>query len=189
MNNIPYITCGYPNLEDTKTYILNNQDKQKIILSIPFSDPVTEEPQLQEACIKALENGTTTNIIFALLKEIKEKNNVPLILKTYANVIFSYGSERFISKCKELNIQGLIIPDIPYEEREEFLPYCKKYNVHLIPMVSTQSQQRIEKIVKDAKSFIYITAKQNEDLSKTISEIKKYTDLPYISDQDYLYIL
>lgn len=189
MNNIPYITCGYPSLKDTKSYILNNQDKEIMILSVPFSDPVTEDPQLQDACNKALENGTTTDKIFTLLNEIKKENNVSLILKTYANVIFSYGSDRFISKCKELNIQGLIIPDIPYEERDEFLPYCEKYNVHLISMVSTQSKQRVEQIVKDAESFIYITAKQNEDLSQTINEIKRYTDLPYISDQDFIYII
>lgn len=187
MNNIPYITCGYPTLTKTKTTILNHQDKDLMILSIPFSDPIAEDPKLQEACIQALQNGTTNDKIFELLEEVQNENNVPLILRTYANVIFSYGSDKFLSKCGNLNIKGIIVPDIPFEEKEEFQPYCDQYNVQFISTISTQSKQRIEKIVKEAQGLIYISARENEDLTNTINEIKKYTDIPYISDQDFIF--
>ena len=97
-----------------------------IELGIPFSDPTAEGPVIQGANIRALEGGVTTDKVFDLVRELRKDVAIPMVFMTYANVVYSYGVENFISICQEIGIDGLILPDIPYEEKEEFLPYCKK---------------------------------------------------------------
>ena len=125
---IPFITCGDPDLETTAAVVraaaANGADL--IELGIPFSDPTAEGPVIQGANIRALEGGVTTDKVFDLVRELRKDVAIPMVFMTYANVVYSYGAENFISICQEIGIDGLILPDIPYEEKEEFLPYRRK---------------------------------------------------------------
>lgn len=177
---IPFITCGDPDLETTaavvRAAVENGADL--IELGIPFSDPTAEGPVIQEANVRALNGGVTTDKIFGLVRELRKDVTVPMVFMTYANVVFSYGSERFISTCREIGIDGLILPDVPYEEKEEFLPLCRKYGVDLISLIAPTSENRIAMIAKEAEGFLYIVSSLG--VTGTRSEIK--TDLASIVD-------
>ena len=177
---IPFITCGDPDLETTaavvRAAVENGADL--IELGIPFSDPTAEGPVVQEANVRALNGGVTTDKIFGLVRELRKDVTVPMVFMTYANVVFSYGSERFISTCREIGIDGLILPDVPYEEKEEFLPLCRKYGVDLISLIAPTSENRIAMIAKEAEGFLYIVSSLG--VTGTRSEIK--TDLASIVD-------
>ncbi len=154
---IPFITCGDPDLETTEklVYAMEEAGADLIELGIPFSDPTAEGPVIQAANIRALEGGVTTNKVFAMVERIRENSQIPLAFMTYANVIFSYGSERFISKAAELGIDAIILPDLPYEEKDEFDPICKKYDVALVSLIAPTSRERISMIAKEAEGFVY----------------------------------
>lgn len=184
MNKVIYTICGHPSLTKTKEIIESKH--QLIILGIPFSDPIAEDPHIQMDSTLALKNGTTVKKIFEMLE--KSSKHSPLVFKTYANVIYSYGKERFISTCKELGIFGLIIPDLPFEEREEFLDVCDKYNVHLISIVASNTPNRVKDIVSNAKGFIYLSTRPQDDLTPTMNEINKYSTLPIIIDSNLTYL-
>lgn len=177
---IPFITCGDPDLETTaavvRAAVENGADL--IELGIPFSDPTAEGPVIQEANVRALNGGVTTDKIFGLVRELRKNVTVPMVFMTYANVVFSYGSERFISTCREIGIDGLILPDVPYEEKEEFLPLCRKYGVDLVSLIAPTSENRIAMIAKEAEGFLYIVSSLG--VTGTRSEIK--TDLASIVD-------
>ena len=175
---IPFITCGDPDLETTaaavKAMVENGADL--IELGIPFSDPTAEGPVIQGANIRALSGGITTDKIFEFVKELRRDVTIPMVFMTYANVVFSYGAERFISTCKDIGIDGLILPDLPYEEKEEFLPICHKYGVNLVSLIAPTSENRIAMIAKEAEGFLYIVSSLG--VTGTRSEIK--TDLASI---------
>lgn len=177
---IPFITCGDPDLETTaavvRAAVENGADL--IELGIPFSDPTAEGPVIQEANVRALNGGVTTDKIFGLVRELRKDVTVPMVFMTYANVVFSYGPERFISTCREIGIDGLILPDVPYEEKEEFLPLCRKYGVDLVSLIAPTSENRIAMIAKEAEGFLYIVSSLG--VTGTRSEIK--TDLASIVD-------
>lgn len=175
---IPFITCGDPDLETTaaavKAMVENGADL--IELGIPFSDPTAEGPVIQGANIRALSGGITTDKIFEFVKELRRDVTIPMVFMTYANVVFSYGAERFISTCKDIGIDGLILPDLPYEEKEEFLSICHKYGVNLVSLIAPTSENRIAMIAKEAEGFLYIVSSLG--VTGTRSEIK--TDLASI---------
>lgn len=177
---IPFITCGDPDLETTadavRAMVENGADL--IELGIPFSDPTAEGPVIQGANLRALKGGVTTDQIFELVRELRRDVTVPMVFMTYANVVFSYGADRFLSTCKDVEIDGLILPDLPYEEKEEFAPYCTKYGVDLISMVAPTSEHRIARIAREAEGFLYIVSSLG--VTGTRSEIK--TDLASIVD-------
>ncbi len=188
---IPFITCGYPDIDTTINNVIEcvKNGAEIIELGIPFSDPVAEGPVIQNASVKALKNGTTTNKIFEMVKILrgKYKIEIPLIFMTYANVIFSYGTEKFMYECNKIGIDGIILPDVPFEERGEFLPACKKYNIKLISMIAPSSDNRIIKIAREAEGFIYLVSslgvtgvrnKINTDLGKIIKIIRENTNIP-----------
>ena len=172
---IAFITCGDPDLETTaaavRAAVENGADL--IELGIPFSDPTAEGPVIQGANLRALSGGITTDKVFDFVREIRRDVSVPMVFMTYANVVFSYGSERFISTCKEIGIDGLILPDIPFEDKDEFQPICKKYGVDLISLIAPTSQNRIAMIAKEAEGFLYIVSSLG--VTGTRSEIE--TDL------------
>lgn len=172
---IAFITCGDPDLETTaaavRAAVENGADL--IELGIPFSDPTAEGPAIQGANLRALSGGITTDKVFDFVREIRRDVSVPMVFMTYANVVFSYGSERFIYTCKEIGIDGLILPDIPFEEKDEFQPICKKYGVDLISLIAPTSQNRIAMIAKEAEGFLYIVSSLG--VTGTRSEIE--TDL------------
>lgn len=186
---IPFITCGDPDLETTakvvRAAVANGADL--IELGIPFSDPTAEGPVIQEASLRALNGGVTTDKIFELVKDLRRDVKVPMVFMTYANVAFSYGAERFMATCKELSVDGLILPDLPFEEKEEFLPLCKQYDVDLISLIAPTSENRIAMIAKEADGFIYIvsslgvTGMRSEiktDLASIVKVVRENTDVP-----------
>lgn len=186
---IPFITCGDPDLETTaaavREAVKNGADL--IELGIPFSDPTAEGPVIQGANLRALKGGVTTDKVFELVKELRLDVKIPMVFMTYANVVFSYGAERFISLCSETDIDGIILPDLPFEEKEEFLPLCHKYGVDLISLIAPTSENRIAMIAKEAEGFLYIvsslgvTGTRNEiktDLKSIIDVVRQNTDIP-----------
>lgn len=186
---IPFITCGDPDLETTekivRAAVINGADL--IELGIPFSDPTAEGPVIQGANIRALAGGVTTDKIFEMVKRLRKDISIPMVFMTYANVVFSYGAERFIGVCNEIGIDGLILPDLPFEEKEEFLPLCHKYDVDLISLIAPTSDNRIAMIAKEAEGFIYIvsslgvTGTRKEittDLDALVSKVRQNTNVP-----------
>lgn len=186
---IPFITCGDPDLETTaaavRAAVENGADL--IELGIPFSGPTAEGPVIQGANLRALKGGVTTDRIFGLVRDLRRDVTVPLVFMTYANVVFSYGTERFLSACREVGVDGLILPDVPFEEREEFLPFCKRYGVDLISLIAPTSAHRIAKIAREAEGFLYIvsslgvTGTRSEittDLSAMVEVVRQNTAIP-----------
>ena len=175
---IPFITCGDPDLETTGAAIraMAANGADLIELGIPFSDPTAEGVVIQGANLRALQGGVTTDIIFDFVRELRKDVKIPFVFMTYANVVFSYGADKFISTCAEIGVDGLILPDLPYEEKDEFLPICRKYGVDLISMIAPTSADRIAMIAKEAEGFLYIVSSLG--VTGTRSEIK--TDLASI---------
>ncbi len=186
---IPFITCGDPDLGTTaaavRAAVRNGADL--IELGIPFSDPTAEGPVIQGANLRALTGGVTTDQIFELVREIRRDVAIPMVFMTYANVVFSYGAEDFLSTCKEIRIDGVILPDLPFEEKEEFLPLCHKYGVDLISLIAPTSQNRIAMIAREAEGFLYIvsslgvTGTRSEiktDLASIIKVVRENTNIP-----------
>ncbi len=157
---IPFVTCGDPDLETTAKLVraMAEAGADLIELGIPFSDPTAEGPVIQEANVRALSAGTTTDRVFDLVRDLRRDVTVPMVFMTYANVVFSYGSERFISTCAEIGIDGLILPDVPFEEREEFEPLCKQYGLDLIYLIAPTSEDRIATVAKEANGFLYVVS-------------------------------
>ncbi len=172
---IPFITCGDPDLETTKKIVeaMAANGADLIELGIPFSDPTAEGPVIQGANLRALTGGVTTDKIFDFVRDLRKTVTIPMVFMTYANVVYSYGAEKFLAICKEIGIDGLILPDIPFEEKEEFLEICRKNDVDLVSMIAPTSENRIAMIAKEAEGFLYIVSSLG--VTGTRSEIK--TDL------------
>ena len=186
---IAFITCGDPDLETTAACVRAavRGGADLIELGIPFSDPTAEGPVIQGANIRALKGGATTDRVFDLVRELRRDVTVPMVFMTYANVVFSYGAETFISTCGEIGIDGLILPDLPFEEKEEFLPLCRQYGVDLISLIAPTSENRIAMIAREAEGFIYlvsslgVTGMRSEiktDLSSIVNVIRANTNIP-----------
>ena len=186
---IAFITCGDPDLETTASAVRAAADNgaDLIELGIPFSDPTAEGPVIQGANLRALSGGVTTDKIFAFVRELRSTVNVPMVFMTYANVVFSYGAERFISACRDIEIDGLILPDLPFEEKDEFLPICRRYGVDLISLIAPTSENRIAMIAKEAEGFLYIvsslgvTGMRSEiktDLASIVKVVRQNRNIP-----------
>ena len=187
--NIGYVVAGYPNLEFTKNF-LENLDKTSIDIlevGVPYSDPLADGKLISEASFAASEAGVTTDTVFDLINEVKEKVTKPLVFLIYYNLIFSYGIDKFIKKCVECGIKGLLVPDLPYEEAKELFEKAKENNIDFIPFVSVTSQDRIEKVASRGSGFVYaigslgVTGSKQVDLprlEKFIENIRTKTDLP-----------
>ena len=163
---MPFITCGDPDLKTTAAAIraMAANGADLIELGIPFSDPTAEGPVIQGANLRALQAGTTTDKVFDLVREVRRDVTIPMVFMTYANVVVSYGAD------------GLILPDLPYEEKDEYAPLCRQYGVDLISMIAPTSENRIAMIAKEAEGFLYIVSSLG--VTGTRSEIK--TDLAAI---------
>ncbi len=186
---IPFITCGDPNLDTTAAVVkaCAENGADLIELGIPFSDSTAEGPVIQGANLRALKGGVTTDKIFDLVRNLRHEVTIPMVFMTYANVVFSYGAERFISTCREIGMDGLILPDLPFEEKEEFLDTCHKYGVDLISLIAPTSQNRIAMIAREAEGFVYVvsslgvTGTRSEiktDLASIVEVIRANTDVP-----------
>ena len=186
---IPFITCGDPDLATTAAVVraaaANGADL--IELGIPFSDPTAEGPVIQEANLRALNGGVTVDKVFGMVAELRRDITVPMVFMTYANVVFSGGADRFIEKCRDVGIDGLILPDLPFEEKDEFLPFCRQYGVDLISLIAPTSENRIAMIAKEAEGFLYIVssmgvtgtrAEIKTDIASIVKTVRQNTSVP-----------
>ena len=204
---IPFITAGYPDLETTRQVVRAAQENgaDLIEIGIPFSDPTAEGPVIQTANVRALEKGITTDMVLDFIRQIREDGSVtvPMVFMTYANVVYSYheggdgdrdgqdGSDRgrygFCRKCAEVGIDGLILPDIPFEEKDQFEDACRCSGLDLISLIAPTSEDRIQTIAKEAEGFIYIVSSLGvtgvrsditTDIGAITAKIREVTDVP-----------
>lgn len=186
---IPFVTAGDPNLEVTKEIILamEKAGADLIEIGIPFSDPVAEGVVIQAADERALKAGTTTDKIFDMVAEVRKESNIPLAFMTYINPVYVYGVDKFCKKAAELGVDALIIPDVPYEEKNEVAPFCDKYGIDLISLIAPTSHDRIKTIAKEAQGFVYcvssmgvtgVRQKITTNLGEMTSLVREVTNVP-----------
>ena len=186
---IGFLTAGDPTNEKTVEFILAMVEAgcDLVEIGIPFSDPMAEGVVIQEANVRALKHDTTTDDVFEIVREVRKKTDVPLVFLTYINPVFFYGYEEFFKKCSELGVDGIISPDLPYEEKGEIADIAAKNDVDVISLIAPTSKERIQMIASDATGFIYVvsslgvTGMRSEiktDLGAIISDIRDVTDLP-----------
>lgn len=186
---IPFITAGDPDIETTEKliYAMEKAGADLIEIGIPFSDPTAEGPVIQEANERSLANGCTTDKIFDMVKRIRENTRIPLAFMTYINPIFTYGKDRFMAACKEVGIDAVIIPDLPFEEKDEINESCEKYGVELVSLIAPTSHERVTKIAKEAKGFVYcvsslgVTGVRSEirtDIGEMVKLVREANDIP-----------
>lgn len=186
---IPFITAGDPDLESTERFILAMAEAgaDMVEIGIPFSDPIAEGVVIQEADIRALQSGTTTDKVFEMTKRLSEKVDIPLVYMTYLNIVYYYGYDRFFRKCQEAGICGIIIPDMPYEEKDECDSIAASYGVEVVSMIAPTSEERIRKIASGARGFIYVVSSMGvtgvrssitTDLDTILRHIREVSDVP-----------
>ncbi len=186
---IAFVTVGDPDLETTEKLVhaMAENGADLIELGIPFSDPTAEGPVIMAADEAALQAGTTTDKVLELTKKLRETITIPMVYMTYANVVFSYGCERFAKKAQAAGIDGIILPDVPYEEREEFTEVFERYGIELISMIAPTSEDRIAMIAKEARGFLYmvsslgVTGTRSEittDIGAMTALVKKNSQVP-----------
>ena len=187
---IAFLTCGDPDLETTASLAREaaKNGADIIELSIPFSDPTAEGPELEAASQRALATGTTTDKIFELVRNLRVDLTLPFVFRTYANVVFSYGIERFIATCEDAGVEGLILPDVPFEEKDEFCASCRRHGIDLISFVAPATEERIAMIAEKARGFLYLLAdpavtdpkKAAIELKALAQSVRKHTTKPCV---------
>ncbi len=186
---IPFITGGDPDLETTRELVLAMQDAgaDLIEIGVPFSDPIAEGPVIQEADDRALSGGCTTDRLFDMVTSLQGEMKIPLVFMTYINPVFSYGTGRFLKRCKASGICGIIVPDVPFEEKDEIAAACREYGIELISMIAPTSKERIRAIASQAEGFLYcvsslgVTGVRQEittDIGAMVSLAREVTDIP-----------
>lgn len=186
---IGFLTAGDPSLEKTEEFVLEMEraGASLVELGIPFSDPIADGPVIQEANLRSLGAGCTTEKVFDMVASLREKTQIPLVFLTYLNAVYKYGYEEFCGRCRECGVDGLIIPDLPFEEQGELVPVAEKYGVDVITMIAPTSRERIEMVAKEAKGFIYVvssmgvTGARSEittDVGEIVEIIRRVTDTP-----------
>ncbi len=175
---IAFITCGDPDIASTVSFVTAAAEAGADIIEIgiPFSDPTAEGPVIEAANMRSLAAGTTTDKVFEAVREIRKTVKIPLIFMTYANVVFSYGTERFARAAAEVGMDGVILPDVPYEEKEEFAPVFRRYGLDFISLIASTSHERISMISRDAEGFVYCVSSlgatgTREHITADISEM------------------
>lgn len=186
---IPFLTCGDPTLEVSEECVvaMAGAGADLIELGIPFSDPTAEGPTIQAANVRALAGGVTTDDVLALVRRVRRRTDVPLAFMTYANVLFSYGVERFARAAAEAGVDGVILPDVPHEEKPEFAEPLAACGLDLVSLVAPTSHERIREIAADAAGFLYIvsslgvTGVRSEittDIDAMVALVREVTDVP-----------
>lgn len=188
---VPFVTCGDPDMDTTAKVVTAAAEAgaDMILLGIPFSDPTAEGVVVQDANIRALAGGITTDKIFDYLEKFKGTVNIPLVFLTYANVVFSYGDDKFMSRCKDVGISGVILHDLPYEEKDEFTEASAKYGIDLVSLVATASDDRAKAIAEIAEGFLYIVPSlesmdKEEDIKHIYSVIRSKSEIPCVAGFD-----
>jgi len=186
---IPFITGGDPDLATTEKliYALDEAGADLIEIGIPFSDPIAEGPVIEVGYARALAAGCTTDKLFDLVARVQKNIRTPLLFMTYYNPVFAYGNEKFTERCKEIGICGLIVPDLPFEERDELLIACEKQNLDLISLVAPTSKKRITTIAEQSNGFLYcvsslgvtgVRTSLGNSAETMISQVKEVSDIP-----------
>lgn len=186
---IGFMTAGDPTFEQSVANILALAEggADIIEIGIPFSDPIAEAPVIQQANIRSLGNGMTTDRIFELVSKVREKIDTPICLITYLNPVFKYGYDRFFADCAKVGVDGIFVPDMPFEERPEAAEFAKKHGITIIPLIAPAEEERIKAIAESAEGYIYVasamsdeglTDQSKEELKAVIETARKYTDLP-----------
>ena len=189
---IPFITAGDQGIDTTEKYIrtMAKAEASLIEIGIPFSDPVAEGPVIQAASERALSTGVTTDDIFEMVRRLRTGTDaltIPLVFMTYLNPIYVYGVESFMTRCEEVGIQGVIVPDCPLEEKQELSHQAKVHGVSVISLIAPTSEQRIEEIASQAEGFVYcvsslgVTGMRSDiktDIASIVKQIRQYTDIP-----------
>ena len=186
---IGFVTAGDPSLDKTEEFVLQMEKAGAglVELGIPFSDPIAEGPVIQEANIRALKAGCTTDKLFDMVAHLRQKTQIPLVFLAYLNTLFKYGYEKFCSRCEEVGIDGVIIPDMPFEEKGELADIAAAHNVDIISLIAPTSDDRIQMIAREATGFIYVVSSMGvtgvrseitTDVGKIVGLIKEVTDTP-----------
>ena len=186
---IPFVTAGDPDLETTEKLLIemSKNGADIIEIGIPFSDPIAEGVVIQEADLRALASGTTTDKIFEMVKRVRSEIKCALAVMTYMNPIFVYGTDKFMQRCSECGISAVIVPDTPFEEKQELAPYCDKYGVELVSLIAPTSHDRIKMIAKESQGFVYcvssmgVTGVRSEittDIGEMVNLVKSVSDTP-----------
>lgn len=188
---IPFITGGDPDMETTEKLIIAMAEAgaDLIEIGIPFSDPIAEGVVIQEADERSLKNGCTTDQLFAMVAKVRCKTDIPLLFMTYFNPVFTYGKERFLSRCRQSGINGIIVPDLPFEEKEELRDVCEQNEIDLISMIAPTSGERITRIAREAQGFLYcvsslgvtgVRSNISMDIAAIIRKAREVTDIPCV---------
>lgn len=186
---IPFLTAGDPCAEKTVQYILalETAGADLVEIGIPFSDPPAEGPMIQKANIRALQSGITTEGVFKIVQAVRQKSQIPLVFLTYLNPVFQYGYEKFFARCESMGVDGIIIPDLPYEEKGELAEEARRHGVDIISMVAPTSKQRIQMIAREAEGFLYIVSSMGvtgirgsieTDIVSMVASVREVTDIP-----------
>ena len=186
---IAFLTGGDPDLATTEALIpvMEAAGADLIEIGIPFSDPIAEGPVIQAASERALAAGCTVDRLFDMVARVRKTVKIPLLFMTYANPIYAYGAERFMKRCRDCGIDGIIVPDVPFEEREEFQSVCRAYGITQIFLVSPTSQKRVAEIARESEGFLYcvsslgvtgVRTELQDDIAEIIRTAKKVTDTP-----------
>lgn len=186
---VAFLTGGDPDIETTEKLIpvMAEAGADVIEIGIPFSDPIAEGSVIQAADERALSAGCTTDKLFDMVARVRDKTSVPLLFMTYLNPIFTYGAERFFQRCSETGIDGVIVPDMPFEEKSEIATSCSRFGVELVSLIAPTSRDRIRKIAAEAEGFIYcvsslgVTGVRSEiktDVTSMIEQVRAVTDVP-----------
>lgn len=186
---IAFLTAGDPTADKTVEYILAMEEAgaDLVEIGIPFSDPTAEGVVIQDANIRALSAGMTTEGVFDIVRRVREKSQIPLVFLTYINPVYHYGYEAFFARCQELGVDGIILPDMPYEEKGELSDVAAAHGVDVISLIAPTSEQRIQKIAKEAVGFIYVVSSMGvtgmrgeirTDLASILASIREVTEVP-----------
>ena len=186
---IGFLTAGDPSMEKTEEFILEMEraGADLVEIGIPFSDPIAEGVVIQNANIRALKAGATTERVFEMVSRVRRRTQIPLVFLTYLNPVFHYGYEKFFARCQDVGIDGIIIPDLPFEEKGEVAPLAAACGVDVISMIAPTSSQRIERIAGEAAGFLYVVSSMGvtgirkeitTDLEGMLGAVRKATDLP-----------
>lgn len=176
-------------MEKTEEFILEMEraGADLVEIGIPFSDPIAEGVVIQNANIRALKAGATTERVFEMVSRVRRRTQIPLVFLTYLNPVFHYGYEKFFARCQDVGIDGIIIPDLPFEEKGEVAPLAAACGVDVISMIAPTSSQRIERIAGEAAGFLYVVSSMGvtgirkeitTDLEGMLGAVRKATDLP-----------
>jgi len=186
---ISFLTAGDPSIDKTIEYIktMEKAGTSLIEIGIPFSDPIAEGPVIQEASVRALKNHVSVDEVFEIVKTVRKESELPICLMGYLNPVFHYGYESFFKKCQEVGVDGVIIPDLPFEEKHEVEDVAVQYNIDVISLIAPTSKKRIQMIAKEAKGFIYLVSSMgvtgtrttiDTDIESIVKDIRSVTNVP-----------